>query len=122
MMWAVLSGCPEVDEPVADDTDAAADRHDDDQADDAPTDDTDAALDSASAGALCACLFASCHDAYHLVWGEDEITASQSCSSAASDWLAVEGEAECRMEACERVTDDDVSACDQALSDETCVP
>lgn len=78
------------------------------------------------AAMLCSCLLANCHDPYHDKWGENEMTAEQSCLTEV-EALPVNGSdiemgnfIECRAHFCELAADDE-SVCPNALGEAVCM-
>ena len=79
----------------------------------------DAAVDPTEL-AYCDCMLLSCHDLYHLLWGEDEGVARSRCFGVAGALEraaeATEGDSlDCRLHWCRAAFDlDDLTLCDRA--------
>lgn len=75
----------------------------------------------------CDCMLNDCHDDYHRVWGEDHISAEESCRAEAASYAENGAPTdsgdfiECRLAACGRGAEDP-SACAAALGSGACAP
>ena len=76
--------------------------------------------------AYCSCVFSTCHEAYHMKWGEDEMASEAACLMEA-DALPMNGSdidmgnfIECRMHFCALAANDE-TLCANALGDAVCM-
>lgn len=83
--------------------------------------------DEALVTRYCNCVFLNCHDLYHEVWGEDEVTARLTCLEVGAE-LPLAGEPmeaghsiECRLQYCARAMNEPEQSCPPALGLEICV-
>ena len=86
---------------------------------------TGAPFDEALVLGYCECMIVNCHDPFHDVYGEDDLTATMACREDAATWPQY-GESidqgdfiECRIEACVAAAEDP-SSCDAALGGPPC--
>ncbi|MFN3197256.1 MAG: hypothetical protein ACE366_02390 [Bradymonadia bacterium] len=83
--------------------------------------------DEALVTRYCNCVFLNCHDLYHEVWGEDEVTARLTCLEVGAELPLAEmpveqGDAiECRLHHCALAVNEPERACPAALGQSLCV-
>lgn len=86
----------------------------------------DAAPPDPESTAYCDCMLLTCHDLYHLLWGEDEGVARRRCFEIAGGLARSPGATEganlhCRRHWCDAAFDlDDLELCDRAGGLEVC--
>lgn len=86
---------------------------------------TGAPFDEALVLGYCECMIVNCHDPFHDLYGEDDLTATMACREDAATWPQYgesidEGDfIECRIEACVAAAEDPTS-CDAALGGPPC--